>query len=173
MSTKSAPDSCASVTPAVASEHVPHRGAEAHQPDHQQQPQIEPIGKEAVDGDRCQLKWPGPQDGAADGRSVPDPQTREAIDAVKRPVIVIAGFAAEAVVLPAAVSALESDYRVQVPVDACGGLSARTEEAAFRQIEAAGGQTTSVVSLVTAVTPDFAQEPGRKAFAALEALRLA
>ena len=102
-----------------------------------------------------------------------DPQTREAINAVKRPVLVIAGFATEAVVLDAALSALESDYRVQVPVDACGGMSARTEDATLRQIEAAGGVTTSVVSLVTAMAPDFAREPGRNTFAALQALRLA
>jgi hypothetical protein len=66
-----------------------------------------------------------------------------------------------------------ADYRVQVPVDACGGLSARTDDAALRQIEAAGGVTTSVVSLATAMAPDFAQEPGRNTFAAMEALRLA
>jgi hypothetical protein len=41
-----------------------------------------------------------------------------------------------------------------VPVDACGGMSSRTEDAAFRQIEANGGVTTSVVTLVTALTPD-------------------
>jgi hypothetical protein len=100
-----------------------------------------------------------------------DPQTREAIDAVKRPVLVIAGFATEAVVLHAALSALESDYRVQVPVDACGGMSPRTEDAAIRQIEAAGGVTTSVIALVTAMAPDFTREPGRNTFAALQALR--
>jgi membrane-bound lytic murein transglycosylase B len=100
-----------------------------------------------------------------------DPQTREAIDGVKRPVLVIAGFATEAVVLHTALSALESDYRVQVPVEACGGMFARTEDAALRQIEAAGGVTTSVISLVTAMTPDFAKEPGRNTFAALQALR--
>jgi hypothetical protein len=100
-----------------------------------------------------------------------DPQTQKAIDSVKRPVLVIAGFATEAVVLHTALSALETDYRVQVPVDACGGLSARTEDAALRQIETAGGVTTSVVSLVTAMTPDFAQVPGRNIFAALQALR--
>jgi nicotinamidase-related amidase len=102
-----------------------------------------------------------------------DPQTRAAIDAVNRPVLVIAGFATEAVVFHAALSALESGYQVQVPVDACGGMSARTEDAALRQIGAAGGVTTSVVSLVTAMAPDFAREPGRNTFAALQALRLA
>lgn len=101
-----------------------------------------------------------------------DPQTREAIDAVKRPVLVIAGFATEAVVLHAALSALKSDYRVQVPVDACGGPSARTEDAAFRQIEAAGGVTTSVVTLVTALAPDFSTDLGGKAFGILQSLRL-
>jgi pimeloyl-ACP methyl ester carboxylesterase len=100
-----------------------------------------------------------------------DPQTREAIDAVKRPVLVIAGCATEAVVLRAALSALESDYQVQVPVDACGGLSARTEDAALRQIEAAGGVTTSVVTLVTALAPDFSTDLGGKAFGILQSLR--
>jgi nicotinamidase-related amidase len=102
-----------------------------------------------------------------------DRQTQEAFSAVKRPVLVISGFATEAVVLRAALSALESDYQVHVPVDACGGMSARTEDAALRQIEAAGGVTTSVVSLVTAMAPDFAREPGSNTFAALQALRLA
>jgi hypothetical protein len=52
-------------------------------------------------------------------------------------------------------------------------MSARTEDAALRQIEAAGGVTTSVVSLVTAMAPDFARDPGKNIFAALQALRLA
>ena len=102
-----------------------------------------------------------------------DPQTREAIDAVKRPVLVIAGFATEVVVLHAALSALKSDYRVQVLVDACGGLSARTEDAAFRQIEAAGGVTTSVVTLVTAMVPDISTDLGREVIESLQTLRLA
>jgi nicotinamidase-related amidase len=102
-----------------------------------------------------------------------DPQTREAINAVKRLILVIPGFATEAVVLHAALSALGSGYQVQVPVDSCGGLSARTEDAALRQIEAAGGVTTSVISVVTAMAPDFAREPGKNIFAALQALRLA
>jgi hypothetical protein len=37
-----------------------------------------------------------------------DPQTRKSIGAVKRPVLVVAGFATEAVVLHPALSALES-----------------------------------------------------------------
>lgn len=41
--------------------------------------------------------------------------------------------------------AIAHGYQVYVPVDACGGMSARAEEAAFRAIEVAGGVTTSVV----------------------------
>jgi len=35
-------------------------------------------------------------------------------------------------------------------------------DAAFRQIEAAGGVTTSVVTLVTALVPDFSTDLGKK-----------
>jgi nicotinamidase-related amidase len=102
-----------------------------------------------------------------------DGPTNDALAASGRQNLIIAGFATEVVVLHAALTALEKGYRMHVPVDACGGMSARTEDAAFRQIETAGGVTTSVVSLVTALAPDFAQEPGRSAFAALQTLRLA
>jgi Isochorismatase family len=44
-------------------------------------------------------------------------------------------------------AAIEGGYRVLVPVDACGGMTARTEAAALRQIEAFGGETTTVVHL--------------------------
>ena len=112
---------------------------------------------------------------AAEGTvfGAPEVQIGVAIDGVMLPVLVIAGFATEAVVFHAALSALENGYQVQVPADACGGLSSRTEDAALRQIEAAGGVTTSVVTLVTAMAPDFEKEPGRSAFVALQALRLA
>jgi Isochorismatase family len=69
--------------------------------------------------------------------------------------------------------AIAAGYQVYVPVDACGGMSSRTEDAAFRQIEAAGGVTTSVVTLVTALAPDFSTDLGKKAFGILQSLRLA
>jgi hypothetical protein len=68
-------------------------------------------------------------------------------------------------------AAIQARYQVYVPVDACGGISDRTENAAFRQIEAAGGVTTSVVGLVTALVPDFSTNPGQQAFGALQSLR--
>jgi pimeloyl-ACP methyl ester carboxylesterase/nicotinamidase-related amidase len=100
-----------------------------------------------------------------------DEATRAAIAVPGRQHLVIAGFATEAVVLHAVRDAIAAGYQVYVPVDACGGMSSRTEDAAFRQIEAAGGVTTSVVSLVTALAPDFSTDLGGKAFGILQSLR--
>lgn len=102
-----------------------------------------------------------------------DEATRAAIAATGREHLVIAGFATEAVVLNAARDALAAGYRVHVPVDACGGMSSRTEDAAFRQIEAAGGVTTSVVTLVTSMVPDISTDLGRQALEILQSIRLA
>ena len=99
--------------------------------------------------------------------------TRAAIAVPGRQHLVIAGFATEAVVLHAVKGAIAAGYQVYVPVDACGGMSSRTEDAVFRQIEAAGGVTTSVVTLVTALAPDFSTDLGKKAFEILQSLRLA
>ncbi len=101
-----------------------------------------------------------------------DEATRAAIAATGRQHLVIAGFATEAVVLHGVRDAIAAGYRAYVPVDACGGMSSRTEDAAFRQIEAAGGVTTSVVTLVTALAPDFSTDLGGKAFGILQSLRL-
>ena len=102
-----------------------------------------------------------------------DEATRAAIAATGRQHLVIAGFATEAVVAHAVLDAKAAEYQAYVPVDACGGLSSRTEDAVFRQIEAAGGVTTSVVTLVTALAPDFSTDLGGKAFEILQSLRLA
>jgi len=91
-----------------------------------------------------------------------DEATRAAIAATGRQHLVIAGFATEAVVMHGVRDAIAAGYQVYVPVDACGGMSSRTEDAAFRQIEAAGGVTTSVVTVVTALAPDFSTTSARR-----------
>jgi nicotinamidase-related amidase len=102
-----------------------------------------------------------------------DEATRAAIAATGRQHLVIAGFTTEVVVLHAVCDAIAAGYRAYVPVDSCGGMSSRTEEAAFRQIEAAGGITTSVVTLVTALAPDASTDLGGKAFGLIQSIRLA
>jgi len=77
-----------------------------------------------------------------------DMPTREAIGVVRWPVVVIADFAAKV----AALSALESESNagalrgLRRPIGHGGGV--------LRRIEATGGVTTSIVSLVTAMAPD-------------------
>ena len=101
-----------------------------------------------------------------------DPPTVQAVSDAGRKVLIVAGFAMEVVVLHAVIDARAQGYEVLVPVDACGGMSAATEAAALRQIEAAGAVTTSVVSIATKLAPDFTTEQGRQMFALVQELRL-
>ena len=89
-----------------------------------------------------------------------DEATKNLLAQSKRKVLVIGGFATEVVVLHAALDARAEGYEVLVPVDACGGLSERTERAALRQIEAAGADITAVVSIATKLAPDFTTDLG-------------
>ena len=72
-----------------------------------------------------------------------DEATKNLLAQSKRKVLVIGGFATEAVVLHAVFDARAQGYEVLVPVDVCGGMSERTEQAALRQITGAGAITTS------------------------------
>ena len=103
-----------------------------------------------------------------------DEATKTLLAQSKRKVLIIGGFATEAVVLHAVLDARAEGYEVLVPVDACGGMSERTERAVLRQIEAAGADTTSVVSIATKLAPggDFTTDLGRKLFKIVQKLRL-
>lgn len=95
------------------------------------------------------------------------PGTRDAIRATGRRVLAICGVTTEMVVLSAALDALAEGFEVYVVVDASGGLSARSEDAALRQIESAGGRSTSVASLVSEMVRDFTTERGREVISAI------
>lgn len=101
-----------------------------------------------------------------------DEATKNLLALSKRRVLIIGGFATEAVVLNAVLDARVEGYEVLVPVDVCGGMSERTEQAVLRQIEAAGAITTSVVSIATKLAPDFTTDPGKNLFNIVQKLRL-
>jgi hypothetical protein len=82
-----------------------------------------------------------------------DESTRAAIAASGQQHLIVAGFATEVVVL----------RRNVVPHGGRGVPTDRGE----------GRVTTSVVTLVTALTPDFSTESGRQVFGILQSLRLA
>lgn len=84
----------------------------------------------------------------------------EQIAASGRRVLVLAGVASEIVVQRTALDALAAGYEVAVAVDACGGIDARTEDAAFRRVVAAGGVTSSVVTFAAELAGDFTSERG-------------
>jgi hypothetical protein len=101
-----------------------------------------------------------------------DAATKNLLAQSKRKVLIIGGFATEAVVLHAVLDARTQGYDVLVPVDVCGGMSERTEQAALRQILAAGAITTSVVSIATKLAPDFTTDLGKELFNIVQRLRL-
>ncbi|MFI9575496.1 isochorismatase family protein [Microbispora rosea] len=95
---------------------------------------------------------------------------REAVLSGGRSTLVICGVTTEIVVLRTALDAIEGGLDVQVLVDACGGIAARTEDAALRQIEAAGGVVTSVAGFAADMVRDFTTPTGRQVIAALHQL---
>ncbi|WP_421358991.1 MULTISPECIES: isochorismatase family protein [Agrobacterium] len=96
-----------------------------------------------------------------------DTATVAALHKTPRRTLVISGFAAEAVVLQAALDALATGYRVYFVVDTIGSASERTERAAFEEMAQAGAIPTSVLSLSTRLVKDFVSTPGSEVFAAL------
>ncbi len=90
------------------------------------------------------------------------PGTRSAITAARRPVLALCGVTTEMVILSTALDALANDLQVYVLIDASGGLSDRSEAAALRQIETAGGTTTSVASMICEMVRDFTTPEGAK-----------
>ena len=95
------------------------------------------------------------------------PATREAIAQTKRKTLLIAGVATEVIVQHSALSAVAQGYDVQIVIDACGGLSQRTEDAALRRLGQAGVVTTSTASIAGQLAGDFSQPKGQQAISVL------
>ena len=93
--------------------------------------------------------------------------TRDAITGTGRRTLLIAGIATEIIVQHSALSGAARGFDVHVVVDACGGLSARTEDAALRRLAQAGVVTTSVASVAGQLAGDFTQPSGGKALGIL------
>ncbi len=90
-----------------------------------------------------------------------------AVAATGRKTVIVSGVATEVAVQLACLSALEHGYRAQIAVDACGGISPRTEDAALRRLTAAGVTITSVPALAGELAGDFSQPNGQAAIGVL------
>lgn len=93
-----------------------------------------------------------------------DPEISEKIEATGRKVLAIAGISSEMAILHTVHSALKQGYDVHLLVDACGGLNARTEQAAFQQAQAAGATLSNVSSFLVGFIKDQNAEPGKSLF---------
>lgn len=119
-------------------------------------------GTEAIDelaGQRCMVRQTV---GVFD-----DDATRDAIASHDRPIIAIGGVSTEVAALHAVLGALRIGHAVHVLTDACGGFDARTEAAAFRQMEEAGATMSSVPSFLTAMIGSLADADGQAVLASL------
>ena len=86
-----------------------------------------------------------------------------------RKVVAIGGVSSEIAVLRTALSARHSQYEVHLLVDCCGGLGERSDQAALRQMEAAGVVLSSVPSFLSALISDLNSPDGKVVMNALAA----
>ena len=90
-----------------------------------------------------------------------------AIKATGRKTLLISGVATELAVQLPALSASDQGYRVFVVLDACGGMSERTEQAALQRMAKAGATTVSVMTLAGELAGDFREAKAQQAIGIL------
>jgi nicotinamidase-related amidase len=96
-----------------------------------------------------------------------DAELRAAIESSGRRILLVSGVATEvAVELPCLTAAAEG-FEVQVVLDACGGISPRTEDASLRRMTQAGVLTTSIPTLIGELAGDFTEPKGGQAIGVL------
>ncbi len=93
-----------------------------------------------------------------------------AVEATGRKTLLISGVATELAVQLPALTASDLGYRVFVVLDACGGMSERTEQAALLRISHAGATTVSVMTLAGEIAGDFREPKAQQAIGILYAM---
>ncbi len=86
-----------------------------------------------------------------------------AIEATGRRTLLISGVATELAVQLPALTASDRGYRVYAVLDACGGMSERTEQAALLRMAKAGATTVSVMTLAGELAGDFRDPKAKQA----------
>ena len=96
-----------------------------------------------------------------------NPEIVAAINGTGRKTLLIAGVATELAVQLPALTASDQGYRVYVVLDACGGMSERTEQAALLRMTQAGATAVSVMALAGEIAGDFRQPAAQQAIGIL------
>ena len=86
-----------------------------------------------------------------------------AIKTTRRKTLLISGVATELAVQLPALTASDQGYRVYVVLDACGGMSERTEQAALLRMSKAGATTVSVMTLAGELAGDLREPKAQQA----------
>jgi nicotinamidase-related amidase len=102
--------------------------------------------------------------------SMLNPGILAAVEATGRKTLLISGVATELAVQLPALTASDLGYKVFVVLDACGGMSERTEQAALLRIAHAGGTTVSVMTLAGEIAGDFSDPKAQQAIGILYAM---
>lgn len=84
--------------------------------------------------------------------------------------VIVAGIATEVGVLRTALDLVAYGHRAYVALDACGGLTERSEQGALQQMAAAGTIISSAPSLMSGFINDMTIEPGMSVLKALQNL---
>jgi nicotinamidase-related amidase len=92
-----------------------------------------------------------------------NPDILAAIEGTGRKTLLISGVATELAVQLPALTAAGLGYKVFIVLDACGGMSERTEEAALLRIAHAGATTVSVMTLAGEIAGDFRDPKAQQA----------
>ena len=87
------------------------------------------------------------------------PPAASKIASLGRKTLLIGGVLTEVAIQNTALSGVERGYDVQLVMDACGGISPRTEDAALRRLTQAGVTCTSCASIAGQLIGDFTQSP--------------
>jgi nicotinamidase-related amidase len=99
-----------------------------------------------------------------------NPAIVAAIEATGRNTLLISGVATEIAVQLPAITASDFGYRVYVVLDACGGMSERTEQAALLRVAQAGATTVSVMAFAGEIAGDFREPKAQQAIGILYAM---
>lgn len=86
-----------------------------------------------------------------------------AVGATGRKTLIISGVSTELAVQLPALTAADHGYKVFVAIDACGGMSERTEQAALLRMSKAGATTIPVMTLAGEIAGDFRDPKAQQA----------
>lgn len=92
-----------------------------------------------------------------------DPKFTEAVAALERKNLIMAGLTTDICLFRTAVGALDAGYNVQVVADACGSSSALSDAITFDRLRALGAVVTVGNQILSELFDDFSTEEGYRA----------